>query len=415
MAGTKTSAGRHGLATKGSDGAKTQSEAKAKAVKDTPPPPMMAKNADRPVHDATAEATQQKSAPQPKEEPKDVEQASNTSTSEPTPAPNSSQPAPSEAEPQGGGTFPLVIGGVVAAAIGFGAAYWILPQLGILMHPQNVSALEARVTAGETDVKALSERLDALPVTDTAMLETRIEQLESDLAGQALISEQMSAVLARLDEVESRPAGSGESVSGGEIAALQDALATQADQIKVLNSKLNADETARAEAAQAAAMATLRRAAVTRIRTALDTGAPFGPALVDLEKTGLVAPDALIGATEGVPTLAALQDTFAPAARAALAAARASGEKDDEAGSSFWSFVGDQLGARSLEPREGPGTDATLSRAEAALRDARLVDALTELETLSDPARAQMTDWADTARSRLEATQALDALSAELN
>ncbi|MEB8387849.1 mitofilin family membrane protein [Rhodobacteraceae bacterium KMM 6894] len=436
MAGKKTTAGRHGLPTKGQAATDAQPDPEAKS--DTSPAaPLGQTDAETPKKNAraasgksgvTAQDSKKEAPATTSGKASDTPQAKHPEKKDAGDTPKPDQDKPSDTtqlpvvtqtEQRSGGTLAALMGGVLAAGIGLGAAYWILPQLNLLEHPQDMSALDGRISAGEDDIQALTQRLDNLPVLDTAAMEDRHAQMQArmtDLSEQTDgLTEQLADLDSRLNTLESRPAGTGGSVSSGEIAALQEALTTQADQIAGLQTKLNADETARAAAAQAAATATLRRAALSQIRTAVDTGAEFAPALADLEQTGLTAPDALYAAAEGVPTLASLQDTFAPAARAALAAARAGGEKGDEGGSKFWSFMGDQLGARSLEPREGPGTDATLSRAEAALRAARLEDALAEIDTLSDPARAQMSDWAATARSRLEATQALDALSAELN
>jgi hypothetical protein len=431
MAGKKTTAGRHGLPTKGQ--AASDAPPDAEATADTSPAAPWGQKADDAPRDTARPASDEDSvtapegketAPEPtaskaSEPPQDAKADDGVKPRKDKSSDAAQLPVVTQSEPRSTGTMAALMGGVLAAGIGFGAAYWILPQLNLLEHPRDNTALDARITAGENDLQALAQRLDDLPQPDTDAQDARLDQMQTsiaDLSDQTSnLTDRLADLATRLQTVESRPAGTGGAVSSGEISALQDALSTQADQIAALQTKLDADETARAEAAQAAATATLRRAAVSQIRTAVDTGADFAPALADLEQTGLSVPDALRAASEGVPTQSSLQETFAPAARAALAAARASGETGKEGGSKFWSFMGDQLGARSLEPREGPGTDATLSRAEAALRAARLEDALAEIDTLSDPARAEMTDWAATARSRLEATQALDALSAELN
>jgi hypothetical protein len=78
-------------------------------------------------------------------------------------------------------------------------------------------------------------------------------------------------------------------------------------------------------------------------------------------------------------------------------------------------FLRAQLGVRSLEPREGDDADAILSRAEAALAEGRLGDALAEIETLPEGARAAMSGWAAEATARRDALAAAEALSAELN
>ena len=119
-------------------------------------------------------------------------------------------------------------------------------------------------------------------------------------------------------------------------------------------------------------------------------------------------------AETGVATLSELQAEFPDAARAALAAAREAELKSGQ-GDGWKAFLLKQLGARSLKPREGDDPDAVLSRAEAAVRDGRLTDALAEIETLPDVAKAELAAWVEKARQRLAAINAAQALSDELN
>jgi hypothetical protein len=73
-------------------------------------------------------------------------------------------------------------------------------------------------------------------------------------------------------------------------------------------------------------------------------------------------------------------------------------------------FLRHQLDVRSVEPREGDDPDAILSRAEAALRDSRLTDALAEIATLPEAAQAPMGAWIAAAEGRVAALSALQAL-----
>lgn len=315
-----------------------------------------------------------------------------------------------QAPPRKGGFFALLLGGVCAAAIGFGAAYYILPQMGIMSLNGTASDdIAARFAEQSEQMAALDARIDALPAApDTSAMEAG----QSDMATQiADLSEQLAALTNRLGDIEEQPTGQGgEAVTTGQLTELRRTIKAQGEQIEQLVS----NATQRDNAARSAAQQDLRRAALTRIRTALDTGAPFAPALGDLERAGMAAPDALQDVAEvGVPTQTDLQQSFAPAARAALAKARRSGDEDGNAG--FWSFMSGQLGARSLERREGPGTDAVLSRAEDDLRQGDLNAALTEVETLPDPAAGELAEWAASARTRMDAIAAYDALAAKLN
>ena len=100
---------------------------------------------------------------------------------------------------------------------------------------------------------------------------------------------------------------------------------------------------------------------------------------------------------------------FPDAARAALATARAEGLSDDAAG--LGGFLRSQFDVRSTTPQEGAGPDAVLSRAEAAVKEGRVADALAELEALPEVARAEMTDWMGQAQSRADVLDAIATLT----
>ncbi len=306
----------------------------------------------------------------------------------------------------------MLLGGVCAAAIGFGAAYFIFPQLGIMApvetETDNVSTEQA--LAEQLDrINALDARIDAIPAApDTSGIEAGQADMASKLDD---LSDRLSDLSGRVDVLESQPVGLGEDgVTTGQLNDLRRTIKAQGEQVQALVAQAGKRE----EAAEAAAQQDLRRDALSRIRAALDSGAPFADALGDLERAGMSAPDALQEVAQtGVPTRTALQQSFAPAARAALAEARKAGDEDGNA--DFWSFMSNQLGARSLERREGPGTDAVLSRAEDDLRQGNLNAALTEVEALPDPAAGELADWATSARTRMQAIAAYDALAAKLN
>lgn len=311
-----------------------------------------------------------------------------------------------------GGFLPMLLGGVCAAAIGFAAAYYILPQLG-LNAPASSTAdgVAARLDEQAQRLDALDQTIANIPgaadAPDLSGLEEGQQALEAQISDQA---EQLTALVARIDSIEAQPASGSTGVSSGQLTSLRGAVADQAARLDALVN----EAAQRKEAALASAQQALRLAALTRIRTALDTGSAFAPALGDLERAGMSAPDALQEVAEaGAPTQADLQESFAPAARAALATVRKSGEGGEGAG--FWSFMLDQLGARSLERREGPGVDAVLSRAVDDVRQGNLQSALTEIDALPEPAKAALSEWAADVRARMQAVAAHDALAAKLN
>ena len=105
--------------------------------------------------------------------------------------------------------------------------------------------------------------------------------------------------------------------------------------------------------------------------------------------------------------MAALREAFPEAARTGLAVARREGLVED---SGVLGFLSGQLAVRSTAPREGSDPDAVLSRAEAALAQGRLSEALVEIDMLPEPVQAAMAEWIGPARARAEAEAALSGL-----
>lgn len=321
-----------------------------------------------------------------------------TSKSAATPQP---APTPPASETGGGAGFgALFFGGVTAALVGALAAYLLLPQLGLLPKGDDeaLTRLETRLAEQDKEISALSQQLAEM---SSAQPETVSPDQITD------IEAQLSALgdrLAAAETLAQRAAPAGEAVSSDELQKLREEM-----------DRLLAEAAQKDDQARTAARDTLRRAALTRVRTALDNGSPFAEALDDLANTGQEIPSDLQAiANAGAPTLAALQTSFPDAARRALDAARRA-DPDAHAGSGVLGFLNAQLGVRSLEPREGTDPDAILSRAEAALRDGQLAATLEELATLPDPAQAEIAGWVDQAQTRLTATQAADTLGAQLN
>ena len=325
-----------------------------------------------------------------------------------------------------GGFWSMLIGGIAAAGIGVAAAPYIHPYLDPYL-PVNepVTAppddgLAARLDEQAERLSDLGARLDGLPApTDPgdgiAGLKDEIGGLNDEVGGLSETLTDLTERVANLEvqvsnlAVRPEPEAPDTSATDAALDDLRDRLAAQGTEIEDLRATLEAEE----KAARDSARATLQRAALTRVMTALDTGDAFSDALADLRETSAAVPDVLENTAEtGVPTRAQLVESFPDAARAALAAAHAA---DTGSGASVGGFLRAQLGVRSLEPREGNDPDAILSRAEAALADGRLGDSLTEINTLPEEARSAMSDWAADAAARRDALTAAEALSAELN
>ncbi len=322
------------------------------------------------------------------------------------------------------GFMPVFLGGLVAALLGFGAARTeifdsMLPDSWQLVRGAEVHALSARVDGQTQDVANLSDQVASMAVPDMTPLETGIAGNSASLVSiQAMLgslSTEIAAVDARLTTLEKQPISQGVSQAAidayeRELQDIQSAVATQRSEIESLLTDAQAME----QNAELTAQDALARAALTRVLSAIDSGAPFDAALDDLVSvTGMTPPEGLIAvAQRGVTPLIQLQDRFPEAARAALLAARLD---DPDADNGVVAFFSRQLGARSVAPREGSDPDAVLSRAEASLNEGRLNDALAEIETLPPAATTALSDWVAMAEARRAAQDAAETLAQSLN
>ncbi len=415
----------------------TAGDAPAGAGSDLSGPDVARPSAD--VAEMTDREPEPEPAPPPRQEP------------EPTPvrmaAPPPVPPAPAPVTIQRVGFVPLVLGGVVAAGLGFAAGWQgFLPQPGsdatataLADQGARVDALAAQVAGlpPAPDVAPLTEEIAALraemaPLADRiAALEARMETLERAPANDGTLSataiaawqqdiEDLKSALAA-QEAQTQAITDAATARDAELAGLQEAMAAQeAEMARMVDEAAQRLEAAQStvagieQEATATATATLRRAVLASLQTAVDGGQPYANLLGELAGTGVEVPDGLgARAADGVPTQATLAETFPDAARAALAAARAEGLADD-GGGGVMAFLRSQLDVRSVEPREGDDPDAILSRAEAALGEGRLGDALAEIAALPEVVRAPMGDWVAAAEARVSALAALQALAESL-
>lgn len=347
----------------------------------------------------------------------------------------------------GAGTFlGLLLGGVAAAALGFGLARylpngWPMPD---------VTALQAEIEAQKATIADLQQKLASLPAPAAADISGDLESLRNEFAAKlaelpppaqdesaavTALQSGLASLDARLAAVEKQPVGDAGAASSTAVAAFERELQALRQQVEAqgnAGSAMTADlQTAMSDAkaelasaaeaakqvaseAQASAQAARNDLAFGRVSVALEAGGSFSSALDDLRAAGLTIPDALSAdAAGGVPTLVDLQRTFPDAAREALAAALRA-----DAGST-WServgaFLRTQAGIRSLTPREGDDPDAILSRAEAALAGGDVAATLAGIASLPEPAQAAMAAWVAEATKRQAAVDALAGLSASL-
>ena len=340
-----------------------------------------------------------------------------------------SRAAPAPSAKRRGGAAALFIGGVCAAAVGAAATIYLLPQLPARWQPAAAviaarsAEQAARSDALQAEIDALRAAIPQVPSLDPvqanlARAEARIAELESRpapvIADSAPALAALQSELADLRAQLAQGAGGAQTTSAEIAAAAAQASArivAAESEAATVRARAEADAAALRAEAEASAAQTLKQAAVARLRAAFDAGSPLSEPLAQLRATGASVP---IELAAEVPTITSLRESFAPAARAALAAARR-----EAPGASMLdrlsSLLLAQTGARSLTPRQGDDADAVLSRAEAALAAGDLEAALAETGKLSDAAGAEMAAWRALAERRLAATNALAALAQSLN
>jgi hypothetical protein len=294
---------------------------------------------------------------------------------------------------------------------------------------QRLAALEsAGATPGGNDqanaVKALQEQLTALATQEAARVEDtsakleqatgklqdvdgRLGQVDQRLAAAEQTGTQLQQLSATVDQLSQKLTAD---------AQLGQALASQisalGERVSGTESKVQATNQARERAAAVALI-------VAQLQTALDDATPYqGP--VDA-LTAMAGDDGAIksaaselqaSASSGVPTMAALRQSFEPVAREVVRAARApEGDSliDQAAGSLMRLVTVRPAGSQA----EGDGVDARVARAEASLNEGDLAAAVAELDQLEgEPAQAAA-DWLAQARARLAAEQAVTQLRAQ--
>lgn len=332
----------------------------------------------------------------------DAETVAETDT-ETTP---NTDPAPMPAEtpqPAGSPIVPLVIGGVVAGAIGFGAAWMLMPA----DDGQALRDLDTRLQTQGAHLSTLADTVDAIEPADLTPLETALAAQETTLG----------TLATRITALEARPVGDS-GVTAGELAQLQQSLAAQQAETQAMTAELDRlasqqdaglrnAETEALQQARAAQQAAARQV----LRAALGNGEPFAEVLATLDPP---LPGSIASiATDGIPTAESLTKPFDALARQALSAARAEASGEGDTSTRLATFLRAQLGARSVEPRAGDDPDAVLSRAQFAANTGDFASALTEIAALPEVAQAAFADWVPLATARATATTAItDYLSA---
>ncbi|KIC38762.1 hypothetical protein RA27_18645 [Ruegeria sp. ANG-R] len=376
-----------------------------------------------PSVEEVAEATDTKNDAVSEEKSVDVQDPVDEVTSE---AEAEADPAPAEEKviertvEKRAGFVPALLGGVVAAGIGFAVG-----SGGFLSQGTNgsdaIAALESKLTEQSDQIakltKSLSDSPDVSGLSDQIkLLSDKLSPVESDLSSLKSsvdgLTNQVDPLDKRLSALEKKPIEANVSPEAtaafeAELKKLQDSLAAQRGEVE----KMVSDAQALEAKASAEARAATNAATLSRLRGQLEAGQPYEDLVAELKAGGVDVPDALTAsAKDGVETISALRSAFAPAARTALADAR-----DADKGTGLVAFLQRQTGARSVTPQEGDDPDAILSRAQAALADGDVTKALTELKTLPEAAQTALADWEQAAQTRVSAVEAANTLASSLN
>lgn len=363
---------------------------------------------------------------EPAPKPDDVQDQKFERTESVPPSPT----APPAVIKSGPGFVPLVLGGVVAAGIGFGLARYVVPegwpvpnasplQTQLTQQADEIAALRAQLQALPKDnAQAVMDEIAALRATATTALETaEAAKLAAVPSTEADVTPLIAEIKDRLAALESRPAGTGTvdpAVLANlttEIDSLRSGLAAQ----KAAAESLVAEAEAVRVDAAAKAQSVLLKAALTKVEAAMLDGMPFVEPLTLLVDSGLPVPAILTeNAENGLPTQAALIQGFEDPARSALEQSLR-GNMGSTWTDRMGSFLRSQTGARSLTPQEGDDPDAVLSRANAAVISGDLPAALAEIGTLPEAAQTALAAWVAQVNLRIDAQAATIELATALS
>ena len=324
----------------------------------------------------------------------------------------------------------LIAGGILSVAIGFGAAIGLY-KYGVLISSTSPNEEQPDFSANISEQKGLILELEKKMSNVQSKLELYIlragnnntsekTELLGDEINRALteiesVNLQVSKLSKRIDSLEQRPVLKAvpEDIlekHSKELEALQKTLTLQREQVQAVMQEAEEKETLAKQTAHEARIFSV----VARLSSAIKNGDNYAEVLLDYEATSnLKAPDLLHKyAKTGFVTKEKLVEQFPIVARMALNSARSEG-KEAQA-KTFTNYLKTQLKARSVMPREGMSADAILSRAEAAVKDDKLADALSELESLDLAARIQMGDWISQAKERLAVVAYIDTIMAQI-
>jgi len=335
--------------------------------------------------------------------------------------------APVSQPNQRSGIFvPMVIGGVISAAIGFGAAHYFIPG-GVFFPGENQELVEIRAEIADLKEGSASNLTGLNAANELVRAQSDEFNSQQSKLSDAL-TQSNADVTARLGEIENRPIADASAEVQvalksyvAELARLNEVVATQGSEIAGFQSRVAelenqlADKLAtvsaqRGEAETAAKIARLR-SLFNGLKGELDTGRAFGETLAAInDASGNVAPTSLSENSAGVASLSSLQADFPDVARATLAVAIAE-TADPSAMGRFSAFLKSQTGARSLTAKEGDDPDAILSRAEAAVKNGEVQTSINELAGLPEGGANTISSWVAKAQAYADAQAGFESYS----
>ncbi len=351
--------------------------------------------------ETTEEVEDMPQEPSEEAEAAEIYAVDEVSEDKPEETPEVTPPAPVTKVVKRGGFVPMVLGGVVCAALGYAGAQFLKPE-GWPFPGANTEELTQQITALEGQIQALetatTQRAEAQQAA-LADLETEIAAQDNSAQYDAL-AEQLATFEERMTQIEARPVAEA-IVSPEATAAYERQLAQMQD---LLNSEISRLEEAK-EQSIAEETAARISTAKARLQTLVDAGEPFDQVLAEMNTD---VPEVLQqAAAEGIPSVTSLQEGYSEAARDALVvSSRAAYDAGEQ--SWFQTALQTQIGLRSTKPKEGDDADAILSRAEQDVRDGLFAKAITTLEALPEEGKAEMQGWVANAQKRVDVMTALD-------
>jgi hypothetical protein len=277
----------------------------------------------------------------------------------------------------------------------------VLKSTGIDQTAINKSISAYAVTQAE-EIEIIKDALFSIQSQD---IETRIALLESRFKG---LSAEISAVTERvLLQIPKNDAILSETAVTelSDYSAALEKLKSQVSELSVTNSILSQkiEEASKASSrrikeAEKEATKQVVSIAIKKnladVAIALDRGGPFKASLDALAlATGVKIPESLaIIAVNGSTSWLTLRNGFSEVAHKALRA-DIQAKVDDGSISKLGAFFKTQVGTRSLERKEGPETDAILSRVEDDLLNRRLDAALIEANSLPSSVKSAISVW----------------------